>query len=130
MEDIYKKIFEQIPGNYSILQANDPDFTVINVTDLHLDNMQLERKQVINKPFLEAYPTDDPEKMKKVFDSFRQVIGSKKSVKFVTRYDVNGLKKYWQLEYAPVIDPNGIVKYITLASVDITRMVEMGLVID
>lgn len=125
----YDKVFECLPGSYSLVKADSPKFTLINISNYHINNLGVKKGKLLNKGFFEAYPSESKEKEDKIRSVFETVIKEHKSVKFKVRYDVLGVEKYWSLEYAPVIN-HGKVESIIVASVDITNMVKAGLIID
>ena len=49
------KIFEAMPGNSVLLQANNPDFTVAAATQGYLQLVQQSGQEVVSKGFLNIF---------------------------------------------------------------------------
>lgn len=123
----YKKIFRQVPQNYLLIDIDDPKFTMLDITQYHLDAIGVTRDYVIGKGVFEAFP-DNPKQQysnsENLRNSFLWVIETKESHSMAPiRYDVevNGKfeSKYWKVTNYPVFE-NGEVVAIFNYAIDIT----------
>jgi PAS domain S-box-containing protein len=130
----FQRIFELLPGNHLIIQANAPDYTILGVSDELLKTSALKKHELINHNLFEIFSanplatlSDGPASLKKSLDS---VIKSRQPHKLaVVRYDVkdaNGefQERYWSAINKPVLNENGEILYILHSSLEVTDKIK------
>ncbi len=128
----FKDLFQSLGTAYIVMSANDPEFTVIEENQAHADIAMVERKNVIGKPVLEAFPDTSDEYVKsgksRLLESFRKVIATGKPDAMPDlSYDLkdkNGKLKtmFWEVTHYPVFE-NGKVVAICQQTTDITQTI-------
>ena len=128
----FELIFTQAASRSIIFRTDDPDFTCVAVTDLHLALTGKKREDIIGKKFFDIFP-DVSEESKKagkslLAESFRRLIRTKKPLHETMRYDIpdaSGVfhEHYWEVTHHPILDSTGKVAYILQTSEDITPVV-------
>src|SRR4051812_43551478 len=104
----YTHLFEGLPSNNLLLQANAPRYTILAATHHYLDHLGMKKEELVGKDLFEVFPsnvndaTDTGEADLRA--SLEQVLtGHKPHLLAVQRYDVadeNGhyLERYWKAE--------------------------------
>lgn len=119
----YEKVFERLPNAYTLVKANAPHFTILNVADYHLRVLKKERREIIGRSLFDVFP---PASLpNQVEADLLRIIETKASYTVFTtlRYDVTGEEMHWRLEYVPVLDKkNENVEMIIIHSLDITGL--------
>ena len=121
----YKDVFEQLPGSFAIINAED--FTIENHTNFHEKILNAKRETVVGKPLFERFPAGEENH---IYEALKNVISTKKAYKAknIRRYDIDGIEKYWSLEYNPVLDSKDEkVAFVIISSIDITHLVKNNL---
>lgn len=131
---LYTALFEALPGNSILVQADAPRFTVLAATPGYLHNSGHTKKTLIGKGVFEAFPANnaDPNHKgdKDLFFSFQYVLQHKEPHFLpLQRYDLpNGdgsfTEKYWRASNTPVFTPDGNVAYIIHTAEDITEQIK------
>ncbi|MDN5275412.1 MAG: domain S-box protein [Candidatus Saccharibacteria bacterium] len=126
----YERLFMATPGNYVIIGADVPTFTILAASDGYLKVTGKERAEIIGKPMFEVFPDTSPRAQKtgkgEVQLSFERCIESKQLEHTgVIRYDIlsPGGKlsvRYWQATHYPIIN-DGTVTAIMQSTDDITE---------
>ncbi len=129
----FKFIFHCLPGVSLLLSPDSPDFTIVDATDKLLLSTHTERKNIIGKKLFDVFPGNpNDEKATGVINlkySLEQVIASgMPDIMQIQRYDIenrNGVfeEHYWEPLNTPVIDEQGIIKYIIHTSENVTEKV-------
>ncbi len=130
----FKVVFQSMPGMAMIILPNDPDYTIVDVTDDVLLFTKVEKENLIGKNLCDVFPDNpgDPNAsgLKNLRNSLKQVISTKKPHHIeVQRYDVkneNGDfdELYWSCLNTPVLNKHGTVDYILHTSTNITEQIQ------
>jgi two-component system, OmpR family, sensor histidine kinase VicK len=128
-------IFSLLPVYYIIYKTNQPNYTILKISEELAAAYNKTPDYFIGKGAFEAFPDnpDDPEAKKNVQsykEAFAKAIKEKKEVGIpIQKYDTinpeTGVfeEKYWTNTLRPVIDNNGEVKYLINSAKDITELV-------
>ena len=127
----YTALFQTLPDRYIVIQANDPEFTFVEVSRAHSEMTGVSRQNIVGRPFFEVFP-DVSEKYKRtgvsdIAETFRRVIRTKKPQMFtIFRYDIadnkgNFVEKYWRPAHYPILGKDGKVAFILQSSYDVTE---------
>lgn len=129
----FKFIFHCLPGVSLLLSPDNPDFTIVDATERFLLSAHTERKNIIGKKLFEAFPGNPNDEITtnviNLKYSLEQVIASgMPDIMPIHRYDIensNGIieEHYWEPLNTPVIDEQGIIKYIIHTSENVTEKV-------
>lgn len=127
------QIFKASPTPTSIIKADNPRFTFVQVNDAYTKMTQRVPEELIGKSLFEAFPENpDEEKptgVEKLRNSFQKVIASKQADEIqTTRYDIvldDGEFKevYWKVNNTPVFDKSGDVEFIINSATIITDQI-------
>src|SRR5690606_27403216 len=82
-QPLFEEIFQEFPMPTVILQANAPDFTIIEVNDLFLSLNGKSREELRGKGFFQCYPhpaMTSEEGVDRVRESLDEVLQGKKIV--------------------------------------------------
>lgn len=118
-----------LPGQYTVLSANDPDFTIVAVTDMYALAMRRSREQLVGRNFFAALlenPADKQNSTENITHCFREAIKTKVAqsitkVKFDVRTSGGEYEaRFWSSLCTPVVDESGRVKFLIYAIKDIT----------
>ncbi|RYH29502.1 MAG: PAS domain S-box protein, partial [Alcaligenaceae bacterium] len=130
----YTELFRSLPGRYLVMDANDPDFTIIEENDAHTEVAMVARDTVLGKPFFDVFPdTSDYFKEHGVSEitlSFRKVLATKRpDTMEALKYDIkdkHGVyqERWWQATHYPMCDINGTVTAIFQQTQDITEQIK------
>lgn len=117
--------------------VDKPHFTALDVTDLQAASVSVPRDQLVDKPLLEAFPTNltDPENRgpKQLHNSLVRALESKEVDQMSTaRYDLfdptsqRFEERYWVADNTPVFCPDDPTKvaYILHCTRDVTQFVK------
>jgi PAS domain S-box-containing protein len=131
------RVFEAMPTNSILVGIDEPDFTILAVTDGMCKRTGLSRAEMINRPFFEPFPVnpsnpDDPNSTGQniLFGSFENVIKNKAIHQLpIIRYDLENdqgafTELYWKVHNKPILDSDGKVIYILHTSEDISAHVK------
>lgn len=130
----YLALFRQMPERALLLNIDDPDFTVVEMTDAHSAMTGLSRDKVLLKPLFASFP-DVSEKYRKtgvsdLLESFREVIRTKKpNTQPAFRYDIRSqgakgfTERYWRNANYPIFDAKHRLRYILQVPTDATAEV-------
>ena len=131
----FKKSFEAIPGINILINTDEPLYTVLAVTQglIDIQPHAFTKKNLINKPFFEAFPQSAEvtslAEEDSIRSSFKYVITNKKQHTLnVQRYgvpDKNGgfTERWWSVVNNPVLNDDGEVIYIIQSSLEITEQI-------
>lgn len=129
----YIRIFNASPTPTSIVSADDPKFTFVEVNEAYTKMTQTLEKEILGKSLFEVFP-ENPEETKpsgveRLRNSFRKVIAEKQRDKMeAIRYDIklsDGKfnQIYWEVINTPVFDNDGEVEFIINSATNITEQV-------
>jgi len=127
----YRKIFESSPALFLILGA-DESFPILDASDAYLRATYTGRDAIVGRPLFEVF-SDNPENssatgVTNLRSSLNRVLASGlPDTMAVQRYDVRGPdgvfeERYWSPVNAPVIGPDGLLRYIVHRVEDVTEL--------
>jgi len=130
--DDFQGIFRQLPGPKLLIRADEPDFTIDDVTDSYVAMIGIDRENLINKPYSEVFlDTQEPNEVgvSNVAKAFHAIIRTTQPQNLhVFRHDLPSSddplqldEHYWRTILYPILDPQGEVVYIVQTSVDATH---------
>lgn len=128
----YRKLFESLPGRYSILAT---DMTYLAATDAYLRATMKDRESLIGRTVFEAFPVnpDDPAgEGQRIFRaSFERVLATREpDVMPAFQYDIPATdeagfeQRFWEPINTPVLDADGNVAYVVNWIDDVTALEE------
>src|SRR5688572_30418112 len=110
----FEKVFELLPGNHLIIEANPPHFTIAAISEELLQTTAKKRKDVIGKNIFEIYGENPENNLDsgpaKLRQSLENVIRTKQSEHMpLTRYDVPNKEgrfeeRYWRPSNKPILN--------------------------
>ena len=128
---LFAEIFQEFPVPTIILQANSPDFTILEVNEMFLSLNGRSRKALIGNGLFQCYPHPamiSEESIGLVRRSLHQVLEEKKTVRDgIQKYIQNPLKDqhsqvlYLQATNKPVVTESGEIKYIIRSLKEVTE---------
>jgi PAS domain S-box-containing protein len=127
-------VFNEMPGNFMVLQPNAPRFTILMISDELLHLTRLEREDVIGKSVFEVFPENEAAATATGPSNLRTSLENVISQKVVDhlpvlRYDVlnhDGIfeERYWRSMNKPVTGKTGEVDYIIHATIEVTDKIK------
>ncbi|GAC1420237.1 MAG: hypothetical protein NVS9B7_09740 [Flavisolibacter sp.] len=133
-EELYTALFEALSSSSYLLRTDAPRYSILAATTQILKYSGLQKKDLIGKSFLEAFPSNpaDPNDTgeNNLQASLNFVLQNKMSHQLpVQRYDVadehgSFVERYWRAENKPVLTPSGEVAYIVHTTEDITNQIK------
>lgn len=128
----YDDLFHAIPGDYVVIVGDDPRFTIVEVSDTFCRFVNMDRYDVLEKPFRDVFPMSDDkesnEGTKVLIESFRECLRTQQMHDAgVVRYDVKSLngddftRKLWMAKSYPIMRGSKPVGLI-LSTVDVTTL--------
>ncbi|MCU4925215.1 PAS domain S-box protein [Halobacteria archaeon AArc-dxtr1] len=133
-EATFRRLFENVPGNYLIVQPGD--YEIVAVSDAYLDATMTERAEILGKTLFEIFPNnpDDPaEGVGNLRESLDTVAKTGEADTMpVTHYPIPDREsddnefeeRWWSPINSPVFDTGGELDYIVHSVEDITPIVE------
>ncbi|SEH14684.1 PAS domain S-box-containing protein [Natronorubrum sediminis] len=133
-EATFRRLFENVPGNYLIVQPED--YEIVAVSDAYLEATMTERAEIMGKTLFEIFPNnpDDPaEGAGNLRESLERVAETGEADTMpVTHYpipdrasDSNEFEeRWWNPINSPVFDTTGELDYIVHSVEDITPIVK------
>ncbi|SDJ46365.1 PAS domain-containing sensor histidine kinase [Natronorubrum texcoconense] len=133
-EATFRRLFENVPGNYLIVQPED--YEIVAVSDAYLDATMTDRTEIMGKTLFEIFPNnpDDPaEGAGNLRESLDRVAETGDADTMpVTHYpipdresDSNEFEeRWWSPVNSPVFDTTGELDYIVHSVEDITPIVQ------
>ncbi|ADD03914.1 sensor box histidine kinase [Natrialba magadii ATCC 43099] len=133
-EATFRRLFENVPGNYLIVQPGD--YEIVAVSDAYLDATMTERAEILGKTLFEIFPDnpDDPaEGAENLRESLDRVAKTGKADTMpVTHYPIPNREsggdefeeRWWNPINSPVFDTAGELDYIVHSVEDITPIVK------
>src|SRR5690606_37115182 len=132
-ELLFEEIFQEFPVPTIILQADTPDFTILEVNEMFLSLNGRSREALIGNGFFQCYPHPamiSEENIGMVRRSLHQVLEEKKTVRdSIQKYTQNPVEDrhshvlYLQATNRPVVSESGQIKYIIRSLKDVTETV-------
>lgn len=128
----YHSVFLALNGNFLIIAANPPHYTIIEASYLYNLTTSTGR-EIIGKSLFEIFPPKNDKDFKDDLEaSFHIVINQRKSHRIDNhRYDIleNGKKieKWWTIYNIPLFNDDGDVGHIINSVVNITEIVKKDL---
>ncbi|ELY50070.1 PAS domain-containing sensor histidine kinase [Natronolimnohabitans innermongolicus] len=133
-EATFRRLFENVPGNYLIVQPED--YEIVAVSDAYLEATMTERSEMLGKTLFEIFPNnpDDPaDGVENLRESLESVAATGEAdVMPVTHYPIPDREsdgdefeeRWWSPINSPVFDGAGEIDYIVHSVEDITPVVE------
>jgi PAS domain S-box-containing protein len=132
-QSLFEEIFREFPVPTIILQADAPDFTILEVNDLFLSLSGASREALMGKGFFQSYPHPamySEESVDMVRRSLNELLRDKKIVRSdIQKYTQNPVNDqhshifYLQATNRPVLDEGKKIKYIIRSLKDVTETV-------
>src|SRR4051812_17852697 len=129
----FQAIFEAMPGSFIVVKPNEPEFTVLAVSDELLQLTATSREDVLGKSIFIAYPENPQATPATGPSTLRISLGNilryKKADHMpIIRYDVKNPEgffeeRYWRASSKPVLNKEGEVAYIITSTADVTATV-------
>ncbi|MXV61920.1 PAS domain S-box protein [Natronorubrum sp. JWXQ-INN-674] len=133
-EATFRRLFENVPGNYLIVQPGD--YEIVAVSDAYLDATMTERTEIMGRTLFEIFPNnpDDPaDGVGNLRESLESVAETGETdVMSVTHYPIPDREsggdefeeRWWSPTNSPVFDTTGEIDYIIHSVTDITPIVQ------
>ena len=130
----FESIFQSLPECYLILRADQPQFTIVAVSDAYLKATHTQRELIIGRGLFEVFP-DNPDDLtadgvSNLSASLSRVL-SGKSIDFmpIQKYDIRRShendagfeERYWIPDNSPILNQDGAVEYIVHHVTDATE---------
>lgn len=129
----YIQLFRSLPDRYLVMAPNDPEFTIIEESAAHEEVALADRKDVVGKPFFDAFPdTSDYYKkhgVSEIMVSFRKVLetghpDTMQALKYAIKGKDGELKEcWWQATHYPLLDKDGKITAIFQRTTNITDQI-------
>lgn len=123
----YQKLFQTSSVASMLVGVDDPDFTILDESVVHARLMNVDPKDVIGKPMIEAFPPQDGQTKDEYLAAVRKVVKTGQSQRIKSyRYDVrddNGNldQRHWRVGTSPIKDADGRVIAIHYILEDVTE---------
>ncbi|ELY61483.1 PAS/PAC sensor signal transduction histidine kinase [Natronococcus amylolyticus DSM 10524] len=133
-ESTFRRLFENVPGNYLIVQPGD--YEAVAVSDAYLDATMTDRAEILGKSLFEIFPNnpDDPaEGVENLRESLERVAETGEAdVMPVTHYPIPDRtsdrdefeERWWSPTNSPVLTTTGEIDYIIHSVEDVTPIVQ------
>ncbi|WP_170830975.1 PAS domain-containing sensor histidine kinase [Natronobacterium texcoconense] len=133
-EATFRRLFENVPGNYLIVQPED--YEIVAVSDAYLDATMTDRADILGKTLFEIFPNnpDDPaDGVENLRESLERVAEAGETDTMpVTHYPIPDRdsggdefeERWWSPVNSPVFDTAGDLDYIVHSVEDVTPIVE------
>jgi PAS domain S-box-containing protein len=133
-EATFRRLFENVPGNYLIVQPGD--YEAVAVSDAYLDATMTDRAEILGKSLFEIFPNnpDDPaEGVENLRESLERVAETGEAdVMPVTHYPIPDRtsdgdefeERWWSPTNSPVFATTGEIDYIIHSVEDVTPIVQ------
>ncbi|AGB38630.1 PAS domain-containing sensor histidine kinase [Natronococcus occultus] len=133
-EATFRRLFENVPGNYLIVQPGE--YEIVAVSDAYLDATMTEREEILGKTLFEIFPNnpDDPaDGVENLRESLERVAEDGEADTMpVTHYPIPDREsggddfeeRWWSPVNSPVFDTDGEIDYIIHSVEDITPIVQ------
>lgn len=129
----FRQIFRQLPERKLIIRADDPHFTIDDLTDSYAEMVDIDRDTVLGMPYFEAFPVrrgSERTSKRNLLNAFRAVKTAKEpQVQQIFRHDLDDPKtgqlveRYWRTTLYPVFDDKGEVTHILQVAANATEEV-------
>jgi PAS domain S-box-containing protein len=129
----YEALIDALPGNFLVLQPNDPQFTILAISDDLLRIIAKKREEVVGKEYVEVFPVhqtataaEGPAWLKA---SLQKAIETHQAQQLPhLRYDLPNAagtfeERYWSVTSKPVLNAEGEVVCLIHASREVTKEV-------
>jgi PAS domain S-box-containing protein len=128
----YRKVFESAPALFLLLSGEE-GFPILDASDGYLRATYTNRETIVGRPLFEVFP-DNPEDesatgTRNLRSSLRRVLASgRPDTMAVQKYDVRSPsgegfeEKHWLPVNAPILGPDGRVKFIIHRVEDVTEL--------
>src|SRR6478736_1837227 len=127
----FERIFRGLPGSFAVLQP-DANFTILVCSDGYYAATRRTPESLIGRGILEAFRAPGASQaatLSSLRASLERVMATRASHQMpIQRYDLPGTvgteEHYWRPENAPVLSPDGEVRYIIHRVEDVTAVVK------
>jgi PAS domain S-box-containing protein len=113
-------ILPQMPGQFLIIEANAPEFTLAIISDELAHQIDIKANTLAGKPFHDLFLSIDKPTIRLLYDSFEKIIKTKQPGEFHLNGnfldDTKGfsLQHQWKLTCKPVLNNDNVVQYIII----------------
>lgn len=123
-------LFETVPGSNVLLLPDAPNFTIVTVTDDHVQVTGRGMDEVKGKSLFAVFPGRDKESEQALQASFTHVLTNGEPHRLSTRYDIVGAngafeERYWSTLTRPVRNDAGEIIYLIHSIEDVTYKVQL-----
>lgn len=117
-----------------LMEANDPEFTIVSASDAYLKVTGLVREHIIGKAAFELFPdlADDPSGANQTRNAIRQAIATKKQTGiaeyayYIPHPETGAMEEFWwSSTFDPILDEIGQVTYVLGTAIDLTEKVRV-----
>ena len=125
------QIFKASPIPTSIVSADDPEFSFVQMNDAYLEITQRKEEDLIGRSIFEAFPANPaevkPTGSERLRASFQRVLNTKETDEMndirydITLKDGSYREDYWRVVNVPVFDDEGSVEFIINSATNITE---------
>ncbi|WP_242929051.1 PAS domain S-box protein [Pontibacter vulgaris] len=126
----FELLFTRLPGSFLVLQPNEPQYTILAISDELLQNTGKQREDVLGRGLFEVYP-ENPDAIAatgpaSLRASLKNVVENMVLDHMpIVRYDVPDAsggfeERYWHANSSPIADKDGKLSYILHTTHDIT----------
>ena len=127
----FRATFEQIPGNYLVLAADPPRFTILAVSDAYLAATMTARHEIVGRGLFDVFTDANPDNARRtgvanLRASLEAAMRGRRAHRMeVQRYDVqhpdgSWAVRWWAPENTPVLDATGETVYLLHHVDDVT----------
>jgi PAS domain S-box-containing protein len=136
----FRRLFEAVPGPFLVLLPDDPNYTIVAISDAYANATLTDRKNLLGRAMFDAFPENpaDPAGtgVNNLRASLRRVLATGKADTMpIQKYDIRrpeehggGFEeRYWSPMNSPVLDEDGSVQYIIHRAADVTEFQHLKL---
>lgn len=120
------QIIDCLPVPIIVLSAIAPSYSIIRVNDMYLKTVHKTEKELLGHSLFEVFP-DVNNNLKDIIATVQKAIKTQTNqIAPRLRYDLDGVERYWSLEYVPLVR-DGIVISLIQYTQDITILIKLGM---
>lgn len=120
------QIIDCLPVPIIVLSAIAPSYSIIRVNDMYLKTVHKTEKELLGHSLFEVFP-DVNNNLKDIIATVQKAIKTQTNqIAPRLRYDLDGVERYWSLEYVPLVR-DGVVISLIQYTQDITILIKLGM---